>query len=113
VAATLAEYGGLWRDFDTLFGSSAEAGTIRPVHDLTDWHTGLLIASGVVSGLVDNGRQRILIKGRTIKLKAVKRRENEDGDVVAEERRDVFSTEIKAIDLTQDAPTYGDILIIK
>jgi conserved hypothetical plasmid protein len=113
VAATLAEYGGLWRDFDTLFGSSAEAGTIRPVHDLTDWHTGLLIASGVVSGLVDNGRQRLLVKGRTIKLRAVKRRENEDGDIVAEERRDVFSTVIKAIDLTQDAPTYGDILIIK
>lgn len=113
VAATLAEYGGLWRDFDTLFGGNAGAGSIRPVHDLTDWHTGLLIASGVVSGLVDNGTRRLLVKGRTVKRKTVKRRENEEGDIIAEERRDVFSTEIKAIDLTQGAPTYGDILIIK
>lgn len=113
VTAVLAEYGGLWQDFNTRFGVSDSGMAIRPVHDLTDWHTSLLIASGIVSGLVDNGRQRLLVKGRTVKMKTVRKREDENGEIVAEEHRDRFETVIKAIDLTPGAPTYGDILIIK
>ena len=67
----------------------------------------------MVSGLVDNGQRCLLIKGRTSKTKIIRRRENDDGNVISEEQRDRFTTVIKAIDMTPDSPHYGSIIQIK
>jgi len=113
VAALIREERGLWRDFRKYFCRDDEHADIRPLHDLTDWHTSLLIASGVVSGLVDNGEQTLLVRGRTVKNKIVKLKTDEEGEIVAEEHRDSFDTVIKAIDLTAGAPSYGKVFIIR
>lgn len=113
IAELIRDQMGLWREFPVLFVQSSDERYIRPLHDLTDWHSVLLISSGVVSGLVDNGRQTLLVRGRTVKRKTVKVRENNDGDVIGEEHRDRFETVIKAIDLTESSPAYGQIIIIK
>ena len=114
LAAVIAAYGGLWRDTQAHFaGSSAE--TIRPLHELTDWHTSLLVSSGVVSGIVDNGKRRLLVKGKTGKTRQVSTRCEGEGDnaVIIEEHRDRFVTLIKAIDLTPGSDAYGNILEIR
>lgn len=113
IAELISEHKGLWRDFSAQFTQNSDERYIHPLHDLTDWHTVLLISSGIVSGLVDNGRQTLLVRGRTVKRKTVKVRENDDGDVIGEEHRDRFETVIKAIDLTEASPAYGQIIIIK
>lgn len=113
VAALIREEHGLWRDFRKHFCRDDEHADIRPLHDLTDWHTSLLIASGVVSGLVDNGERTLLVRGRTVKNKIVKIKTDEEGEAVSEEHRDSFDTVIKAIDLTADAPSYGQVFIIR
>ena len=95
------------------FCRSNNHAVIRPLHDLTEWHTCLLISAGVVSGLVDNGQRCLLIKGRTAKMKVIRRRENDDGNVLSEEHRDRFTTVIKAIDMTPDSPHYSRIIQIK
>ena len=113
MAALTRECAGLWHDFAANFCRSNNHAAIRPLHDLTEWHTCLLISAGVVSGLVDNGKRCLLIKGRTTKAKVIKVRENEDGDVLSEEHRDRFTTVIKAIDMTPGSPHYGSIIQIK
>ncbi|WP_281839601.1 hypothetical protein [Cardiobacterium hominis] len=113
MAALTRECPGLWHDFAANFCRSNNHAAIRPLHDLTEWHTCLLISAGVVSGLVDNGKRCLLIKGRTTKAKVIKVRENEDGNVLSEEHRDRFTTVIKAIDMTPDSPHYGSIIQIK
>lgn len=104
---------GLWRDFDASFCRLDSSAEIRPLHDLTDWHTVLLISSGVVSGLVDNGKRTLLVKGKTTKSKVIVVREDENGQTRAEEHRDVFNTVVKGIDLTPHSPAYGQIILIK
>lgn len=113
MAALTRECSGLWHDFAANFCRSDNHAAIRPLHDLTEWHTCLLISAGVVSGLVDNGQRCLLIKGRTSKTKIIRRRENDDGNVISEEQRDRFTTVIKAIDMTPDSPHYGSIIQIK
>ena len=114
LAAVIAAYGGLWRDTQAHFGGSTPH-TIRPLHELTDWHTSLLVSSGVVSGIVDNGKRRLLVKGKTGKTRTVTTRCEGEGEhaVIIEEYRDRFITLIKAIDLTPDSARYGDILEIR
>ncbi|MFC2752014.1 MAG: hypothetical protein ACFN9G_01485, partial [Cardiobacterium sp.] len=114
LAAVIAAYGGLWRDAQAHFGGSTPH-TIRPLHELTDWHTSLLVSSGVVSGIVDNGKRRLLVKGKTGKTRNVTTRCEGEGEhtVIIEEYRDRFVTVIKAIDLTPDSACYGDILEIR
>ena len=112
MAALTRECPGLWHDFAANFCRSNNHAAIRPLHDLTEWHTCLLIRAGVVSGLVDNGKRCLLIKGRTTKAKVIKVRENEDSNVLSEEQRDRFTTVIKAIDMTPGSPHYGSIIQI-
>lgn len=106
------QYKGLWQDFEQHFCQQNDTTSIRPIHDLTDWHTCLLITSGVVGGLIDNGKRALLIKGKTLKTKAIKSIENENGEVTHEEHRDRFQTIIKAIDMTEDSPHFGNIIMI-
>ena len=113
MAALTRECAGLWHDFAGNFCRSNNHAAIRPLHDLTEWHTCLLISAGVVSGLVDNCKRCLLIKGRTAKTKIIRRRENDNGDVLSEEHRDRFTTVIKAIDMTPDSPHYSRIIQIK
>ena len=96
LAAVIAAYGGLWRDAQAHFGGSTPH-TIRPLHELTDWHTSLLV------------------KGKTGKTRTVTTRCEGEGEhtVIIEEYRDRFVTVIKAIDLTPDSACYGDILEIR
>lgn len=111
--AVRSECPNLWQDFQRNFVLSNANATIRPLHELTDWHTCLLISSGVVGGIVDNGRQKLLIKGRTNKVQTVKTIENEDGEVISAQHHDKFETVIKAIDLTQGSARYGQVLDIR
>ena len=46
-------------------------------------------------------------------MKVIRRRENDDGNVISEEHRDRFTTVIKAIDMTPDSPHYSRIIQIK
>lgn len=110
--AVKTQYKGLWQDFEQHFCQQLNSATIRPIHDLTDWHTCLLITSGVVGGLIDNGKRALLIKGRTSKTKIVKAIENEAGEITHEEHRDRFQTLIKAIDMTENSPHFGKIVLI-
>lgn len=111
ITALIRECPGLWRDFRATFAVRDDA-AIRPLHNLTDWHTCLLISSGVVSGLVDNGRRRLLVKGKTGKTKYIRIEKDGDGNVVAEEHHDRFRTVIKAIDMTAGSADYGRIFNI-
>lgn len=111
ITALIRECPGLWRDFRANFTIGDDT-AIRPLHDLTEWHTCLLISSGVVSGLVDNGQRRLLVKGKTGKSKHVRIETDAEGNVVAEEHHDRFRTVIKAIDLTEGSADYGRIFNI-
>ena len=113
VAELLADQHGLWRDFDAQYAAHDKLAGIRPLHDLTDWHTVLLISAGVVSGLVDNGTRTLLVKGRTSKSRVIKQRKDDEGTVTAEEHRDRYNTIVKGIDLTIGSPAYGRIVIIQ
>lgn len=113
VAELLADQHGLWRDFDAQYAAHDKLAGIRPLHDLTDWHTVLLISAGVVSGLVDNGTRTLLVKGRTSKSRVIKLRKDDEGTVTAEEHRDRYNTIVKGIDLTIGSPAYGRIVIIQ
>lgn len=113
VADLIRHQPGLWRDFDGYFAGIDHGGAIRPLHDMTDWHTVLLISSGEFSGLVDNGGQTLLVKGRTTKSKVVTQRVDADGLVSTEEHRDRFDTVIKAIDLTRGSAAYGQVITIR
>lgn len=107
------ECNNLWQDFDRHFTGSVSTALIRPLHDLTDWHTCLLISSGIVGGIVDNGQRRLLIKGKTTKTKVIKDNENDSGNVISSEHRDRFQTVIKAIDLTPQSKKFGSIIHIR
>lgn len=111
--ALVAEHPCLWQSFDQHFCTTSDHGRLRPLHDLTDWHTCLLISAGVVGGLVDNGNRRLLVKGRTVKTKLIKTFENDEGEINREEHRDRFLTIITAIDMTEGTPFYGHILTIQ
>lgn len=103
----------LWQTFDAQFVRASDTQSIRPLYQLTDWHTCLLITSGVVGGIVDNGKRRLLIKGRTMKIQTIKNMEDENGELVSSQHRDRFQTIIKAIDLTTSSKSYGQIVDIR
>lgn len=107
-------YQGLWSGFTQTFrGDQNTMARVRPIHDLSDWHTCLLITSGLVNGLIDNGKRRLLIKGKTTKVKKVKVITDDQGHTTQEEYRDHFTTVIKAIDLTPDSQHFGQIVVIQ
>ena len=89
----------------------------RPVRELSPWHLALMLAAGQVSGVVSSGTGRqLLVKGATHKEKEVTVEFTEDDDGNVEEKRiltDRFVPIIKAIDVTSDAITYGDIFTIR
>lgn len=108
-----AKIGGLWPQFKSHVGGRQKHDVI-PLHKLTDWHISLLITSGLISGVVDNGRQKLLIKGRTVKVKKIKHFVEESEESVAEitEKKDVFQTVMKAVVLNP-GPDFGKLLTIK
>lgn len=116
VSDVIAKHSGLWGDFAQLFKQRTIIRR-RPVRELSQWHLALMLAAGQVSGVVrsPSGRQ-LLVKGATHKEKevAVEFSENEDGNL--EEKRiltDRFIPIIKAIDVTQGSPAYGDIFTVR
>ena len=113
LAEVKTRYKGLWLTFAQTFCRQTDLTTVRPIHDLSDWHTCLLITSGVVNGLIDNGERRLLIKGKTRKIKKVKLVTDDEGEIKREEHRDHFTAVIKAIDLSPDSRRFGRIVLIQ
>lgn len=105
----------LWRRFDAQFDRSVQYDFAQPLHGLSDWHLALMIASGAVQGIVDNGKRCLLVKGRTRKVKVVSQKtENTETESVAiTERKDRFITVINAIDITPRSNSFGEIVVIK
>lgn len=106
----------LWSNFSTYF-SSINATVYYPLNRLSDWHVGLSLAAGKIAGKVtsDNGRC-LLVKGNTFKDKrsTVERQVKESGEVVEiQTHTDIFVPTIKAIDLTKNSATFGEVITIK
>jgi len=90
----------------------------RPLMALSDWHLALALASGQVSGVVksNDGQKTYVIKGDTFKDKKQSVEMEPLGDGQFREIRtslDVFVPQIKAINMSPDSPTFGEILTIK
>lgn len=117
VAEVISSYSGQWAHFATLFADTNQAAFRQPLHALSDWHLALLITSGAVQGVVDNGKRRLLVKGATKKLKQQKQTQtvNEKTDTVTTiiEAKDRFSAQIKAIDIDETSQSFGEIITIK
>ncbi|MEE9493023.1 MAG: DUF6094 domain-containing protein [Gammaproteobacteria bacterium] len=104
----------LWQGFDRHFGSLSREPR-RPLCKLNDWHMGLSLAAGNVSGLVKANDGRVfLIKGDTYKQKNVtKTQETTDEAVVTTATHtDIFTPVIRAIDMTP-GDDYGRTIVIK
>lgn len=117
VAEVISNYSRQWAHFSTLFADTNQAAFRQPLHALSDWHLALLITSGAVQGVVDNGKRHLLVKGATKKLKQQKQTQtvNEKTDTVTTiiEAKDRFSAQIKAIDIDETSPSFGEIITIK
>jgi len=90
----------------------------RPLMALSDWHLALALASGQVSGIVksNDGRKTYVVKGDTFKDKKQSVEMEPLGDGRFREIRtslDVFVPQIKAIDMSRNSSTFGEILTIK
>ena len=85
---------------------------------LSDWHLALVLAAGQVSGVVhsNDGTRTYVVKGDTFKHKKENIQYEDVGDDGIREvrtRLDVFVPVIKALDFSQDSPTFGQVLTIK
>lgn len=117
VSEVIANYAGQWGHFDSLFADISQTAFRQPLHELSDWHLALLITSGAVQGVVDNGKRRLLVKGATKKLKqqsqtqTVDEKTNNVTTII--ESKDRFSAQIKAIDIDETSTSFGEIITIR
>ena len=100
----------LWSQFQGVFGRVATTHR-RPLCALSDWHLGLSLAAGQVSGVVtaDDGRV-FVIKGDTYKRKRVTTESIDNGEGRFTEtvtHTDIFVPVIRALDMTPDSPHFG------
>ncbi|WP_024889530.1 DUF6094 domain-containing protein [Luteimonas huabeiensis] len=107
---------GLWPALDVHLGP-AQQSLRPPARALSEWHTALALAAGAISGVVTSKTGRVLaVKGDTHKEKTLQTEytERDDGSV-AETRilTDKFVPVIRALDLTPDSPTRGEVLTIR
>lgn len=118
LGAEIARFPCLWGQFDQRFRRH-ELAPRRPLCKLSKWHLSLMLASGELSGIINakNGR-RLLLKGDTYKVQDEKvehldpTEDRPDGTVVTT-KTDRFVPMIRAVDLTEGAPTFGEVLTIK
>lgn len=115
----LAAIGGqtLWPHFRRFLKDDGTLDKRRPLCALGKWHTALALAAGQVIGIVtaDDGR-RLLVKGSTHKTKvsSVVEQEMEDGTIrYVTTNLDRFVPSIRAVNLTEGSPCFGDVLTIK
>lgn len=116
-AREIERYPCLWQQFGHQM-LPATGNHRRPLMALSDWHLALALAAGQVSGVVhsNDGRKTYVIKGDTFKDKKQSVEVEPQGNGEFREIRtslDVFVPQIKAIDMTPDSPTWGEILTIK
>jgi methylase of polypeptide subunit release factors len=106
----------LWGDFPKLFGSQHQVRR-QPARRPSPWHLSLMLAAGMVSGVVtsESGRS-LLVKGGTHKEKSRRSTIAVDDDGNSVETitlTDVFVPIIKGIDVTPDGEFFGDVFTIR
>lgn len=105
----------LWPRFDLHLRPRARDAR-PPLRAMTDWHLALALAAGQICGLVTSTQgRRLLIKGRTHKVKDTQVLIESDAKGNASETRiltDKFVTVIRAIDMTP-GPELGRIVTIQ
>ncbi|WP_434778523.1 DUF6094 domain-containing protein [Neisseria sp. Ec49-e6-T10] len=102
----------LWPAFERIFPKNALKEKKAPLCSPGQWHTALALAAGQVTGVVksNDGTKQLLIKGRTYKQQ--RKTTREEDNVVISESKDIFVPTIKAIDITKDSETFGNVLTI-
>lgn len=101
----------LWEQFEMNFHKTY-SNAVRPLMDLSNWHLALALAAGQVSGIINsNDGRRFLIKGDTYKTQTqnLEMRGNLEKRTVL----DKFVPVIRAIDLTKDSSSFGNVLTIQ
>lgn len=118
LGAEIARFPCLWDQFEHRF-RRRELAPRRPLRKLSKWHLSLMLASGELSGIIEakNGR-RLLLKGDTYKIQDetvehVDPTEDRPDGTVVTTKTDRFVPMIRAVDLTEGAPTFGEVLTIK
>lgn len=116
LAEVIETYPCLWTQFQSRF-EQAFVKPRRPLMDLSQWHLALALAVGQVSGAVKNQDGRVyLIRGDTHKVQQerVQVETDETGAVVETRTRlDRFQPALRALDMTPNSPTLGQVLIIQ
>ena len=117
LAEEIAHYPCLWGQWALHLGQTSLVHR-RPLMPLSDWHLALVLAAGQVSGVVhsNDGTRTYVVKGDTFKHKKESIQYEDVGDDGIREVRtclDVFVPVIKALDFSQDSPTFGQVLTIK
>ncbi len=106
----------LWNSFSSYF-SSINANVYRPLNRLSDWHVGLSLAAGKISGkVVSNDGRCLFVKGNTFKDKrtTVKQHLKESGEMTeTRTQTDIFVPVIKAIDFSKNSDSFGDVITIR
>ena len=106
----------LWEQFTLRFVEQSRP-IKRPLLDLSRWHLALSLAAGQINGLVKARDGRcLLIKGDTFKTQVEKTTfsEQEDGSILETRTlQDQFVPVIRAIDVTNNSPTFGHVITIR
>ncbi|WP_020406838.1 DUF6094 domain-containing protein [Hahella ganghwensis] len=108
---------GLWRQFDMLYRPVVKS-EFRPLCRLSKWHLAISLAAGEINGLVCKSTgEKLLIKGDTFKVSKERVTSSVDEETGKQTTTrvltDQFVPVIRAIDLTENSDTYGEILTIK
>lgn len=107
----------LWPQFKGTFGAAGVADA-PPLTTPSDWHLALLLLAGQANGIVhsDDGR-RYLVKGDCIKtltnVTAVEPVEGRDAIRTVITKTEQFTPVIRAFDLTEGSPDFGQAITIR
>jgi len=116
LSQVIGENDNLWRHFGVLFGRAATEHR-RPLCAMSDWHLGLALAAGQVSGVVPSKDGRVfVIKGDTHKEKRIRVDSTVDSRGDVQEIRihtDIFVPAIHALDFTPGSDSFGKVLVIR
>lgn len=115
-AAEVERLKGLWPDLEAHLGAAQQIPR-PPARALGSWHLALALAAGAISGIVTSRSGRVLlVKGHTHKEKTLSTELTEKDDGTILETRiltDRFVPTIRAWDLTDGSPTFGQVLTIR